>query len=285
MKDFKLLLIVAAITGILYWGVEPLAHSVMHPAVAPADYGFSDLEKIDSSKGNAAKGAELVMANCVACHGIKSQGFDAPMDHESASASYGVVPPDLSSAGRIYESNYLANFIKNPTKAAHLTHKFNESKPYPMPAYDWMSNEEIADIVAYFASIAPEKVSNQEVFVDACQRCHSMKYDKLLAETPEETLKDYMGSKAPDLSMMIRSKGEHYLHTFINEPQKLLHGTAMPRVGLNEEAEKQVVSYIESIGDSKKDERESLGIKAILFMMVLSVLAYLWKHKIWKEVE
>lgn len=285
MREFKLLLIVAAITGVLYWGVEPLAHSIMHPAVAPADYEFKDLEAIDTSKGNAQAGQELVMANCVACHGLKSQGIDAPMDNETASASYGVVPPDLSSAGLIYSDHYLANFIKNPTKAAKVEHKFNDARPYPMPAYDWMSTEEIAHIVAYFNSIAPERLASQEVFADACQRCHSIKYDKRLAETPEATLSGYMGAKAPDLSMMIRSRGEHYLHDFINDPQKLLHGTSMPRVGLTQEAENQVVAYMESVGDSKKSERESLGVKAIIFMMILSVLAYLWKRKVWKEVE
>lgn len=284
MRELKLLLIVSIITGVLYWGVEPLAHSVMHPAVTPADYTFSDLEKIDLSKGDSALGSELASANCIACHSIKSQGFDAPVDNESASASYGVVPPDLSSAGLIYEDNYLANFIKEPTKAAHVAHVFNDSKPYPMPAYNWMSDEEIAHIVAYFKSIAPKQLSNKEVFADACQRCHGMKYDSLAPITPEATLASYMGSAAPDLSMMIRSKGANYLHTFINEPQKQLHGTAMPRVGLTEQAQAQVVSYIESIGDSKKAEREDIGIKSMLFMAFMSILAYLWKRKIWSEV-
>ncbi|MGP1450162.1 MAG: c-type cytochrome [Wolinella sp.] len=284
MRDFKIFLVVAAITGVLYWGVEPLAHSVMHPATTPADYKFSDLAKIDLSKGDAAQGGELVVANCVACHSIKSQGFTAPMDSATASASYGVVPPDLSSTGAIYEDNYLASFIKNPAKAADVTHKFSNEKPHPMPAYDWMSDEEIANIVAYFNSIAPEKMTDKEVFIDACQRCHSMKYDKLVAETAEDSLRAYMGSKVPDLSMMIRSRSENYLHTFINQPQKLLHGTAMPRVGLNEEAERKVVSYLESVGDSKKAERESIGVKAIIFMIILSILAYLWKCRIWREV-
>ncbi len=52
--------------------------------------------------------------------------------------------------------------------------------------------------------------------------------------------------------MMIRSRGEQYLHDFINNTQKLLPGTAMPRVGLTEAAQAKVVSYIDQVGDSKK---------------------------------
>lgn len=83
---------------------------------------------------------------------------------------------------------------------------------------------------------------------------------------------------------MIRSRSLDYLHTFINDPQKRLAGTAMPRVGLTENAENQVIAYMESVGDSKKDEREALGYKLIIFMVIMGVVAYLWKRKIWHDV-
>lgn len=284
MKDFKALVIVAAVIGVLYLGVEVLAHKVMHPVTAPVDYTFRDLEGIDLSQGDAVAGKDAVVSNCIACHSLKSQGFEAPMDKEMAAATYGVVPPDLSGAGFIYESNYLANFIKNPTRATQLDHKFSAEAPYPMPAYDWLSSQEIANMIAYFKSIAPSHMSNKEVFAEACQRCHAVRYDKVLADTPSDILSKHMGAPAPDLSTMIRSRGADYLHTFTNEPQKLLPGTAMPRVGLNENAEAQVVAYLESVGDSKKEERESLGIKVILYTILLTLIAYFWKRKIWREV-
>ena len=83
--------------------------------------------------------------------------------------------------------------------------------------------------------------------------------------------------------MMIRSRNLEYLHTFINDPQKRLAGTAMPRVGLTQQAEDQVIAYMESVGDSKKAERESLGWKLVVFMVVMGVIAYLWKRKIWHD--
>ena len=39
-----------------------------------------------------------------------------------------------------------------------------------------MQPQEIADMVAYLKSIAPNEMTNKEVFTDACQRCHGIKY-------------------------------------------------------------------------------------------------------------
>ena len=281
MKELKIFGVVVFFTLVVYWGVEPFAHSVMHPHVTPADFKFKDLTPV-KAKGDVAKGQELVTANCIGCHGIKSQGFANPMDNASANAAYGVVPPDLSTAGKIYDEKYLANFIKNPPVTAKVAHKFVDGKNHPMPAYNWMPDEDIASIVAYLKSIAPEKLSNKEVFVDACARCHSMKYDKVQATGD---VSEYMASTPPDLSMMIRSRGKEYLETFINNPQKHLKGTAMPRVGLTAEAQEQVVTYIEQIGDSKKDEREAIAPWVLGFLAFMTVISYLWKKDIWDEVK
>ncbi|MCQ2646970.1 cytochrome c1, partial [Helicobacter pylori] len=47
MKEFKILIILIVVVGVIYYGVEPYAHSVMHPKVAPADFAFKDLEPMD----------------------------------------------------------------------------------------------------------------------------------------------------------------------------------------------------------------------------------------------
>ena len=284
MKELKILTIVLFFTAITYWGVEPYAHSQMHPHVAPADFSFKDMDVLQV-KGNAKNGKALVDANCIACHGIQSVGLEAPLSAEDAATAYGVVPPDLSHAGIIYDNNYLAGFLKDPVSASKLSHKFSDAKPYAMPAYSFLSEQEIADIVMYLHTIVSDQVSNKTVFEEACGRCHSMKYDGVKAQTPPTLMKGYLGAEAPDLSMMIRSKKMEYLNTFINEPLKMVEGIAMPRVGLTQASQAQVVSYMESIGDRKKAEREDLGVKLIGFMAIFTLIAYLWKVKIWKEVE
>lgn len=287
MREFKILAVVLFFVGIVYWGVEPFAHSKLHPHVSPADFTFTDLGN-NAKVGNAQKGAQTIVdGGCVGCHGISAAGLPAPMDPVAASASFGVVPPDLSTAGVLYDKNYLAALIKNPTKALKVEHKFNETRPHPMIAFYGLGgdiDQEIADIVAYLQSIAPKKMDDKAVYVDACLRCHDIKYDKLLSPSDKEALSAYMGTLPPDLSIMIRAKGKEYLTTFINDPQKHLQGTSMPRVGLTKASQDQVISYMEKVGDRKKAERESLGYKLIGFMIIFTILAYLWKATVWREV-
>ncbi len=293
MRELKILAVVVFFSGVLYWGVEPFAHSKLHPHVEPADYTFADVDGLQGMNGDAIKGAELVAANCTACHSIESQGFPKIMDDASSAASYGVVPPDLGTSGAIYDENFLAAVIKNPAKATKTEHKFQDGKTHPMPGYDWMQPQEIADMVAYLKSIAPAELTNKEVYIDACQRCHSIKYgdfrfdgtkSSMLAFTPDENIKAYMGIVPPDLSQYIRSRGEGYLHTFINDPQKHLEGTAMPRVGLTKAAEDQVVAYMTEVGDSSKPKREALAGPFLGYLVIFAIFAWLWKAKIWREV-
>ena len=283
MREIKILAIVIFFTAVTYWGVEPYAHSQMHPHVAPADFSFKEMPSL-AVNGNIDNGKTLVEANCIACHSIKSLGFEAPMSNDDAAGAYGVVPPDLSHAGVIYDKNYLAGFLKDPVSATKLSHKFGDAKPYAMPSYSFLSEQEIADIVAYLKNVVATKPTDKMVFEEACGRCHSMKYDSFKAQTSNTFMKNYLGSEAPDLSMMIRSKKAEYLTTFINEPLKMVEGIAMPRVGLTQASQEQVIAYMEHVGDRKKAEREDLGLKLIGFMAIFTLIAYLWKVQIWKEV-
>ena len=289
MRELKIFAVVVALTLITYWGVEPFAHSQMHPHVEAPDYEFKDVDGLKEVKGDATNGATLVQSNCTACHGIEKAGFPAVMDNASSAAAYGVVPPDLSTAGYLYDANYLAAFIKNPAKASLVEHKFVDGKIHPMPGYDWMQPQEIADMVAYLQSIAPKEMTNKEAFTNACQRCHGIKYGdmkggSMASHTPNADIKSYMGKIPPDLSQYIRSRGHEYLHEFVNNPQKHLEGTAMPRVGLTEAAEMQVITYMEEVGDSKKAEREELGPKFLIYLVVFAIFAWLWKVKQWREM-
>jgi ubiquinol-cytochrome c reductase cytochrome c1 subunit len=252
------------------------------------EFWASNKEAI-AATGNVANGEVLVTSNCTACHSIESKGFPKVMDNASSAAAYGVTPPDLSTAGKLYTKEFLAAFIKNPAIASKVSHKFVEGRVHPMPSYDWMQPQEIADMVAFLKDIAPKEMTNKEVFTNACQRCHSIKYadmkgGTMAAFTPNTEIKAYMGKIPPDLSQMIRSRGHEYLETFINNPQKHLEGTSMPRVGLNEEAQAQVVSYLEEIGDSKKAQREELGPKFLIYLVIFAIFGFLWKASKWRDV-
>ena len=341
MRELKILAVVVILTLITYWGVEPFAHSQMHPHVSPANFKFEEADKVSAKEkvekaqkaleeakklnnektikgatltldeaakydttvnefwasnqdalkatGNVANGETLVTSNCTACHSIESKGFPQLMDNASAGAAYGVTPPDLGSAGKLYNATYLAAFIKDPATASRVAHKFVDGRAHPMPSYDWMQPQEIADMVAYLESIAPKEMTNKQVFNDACQRCHGIKYadmkkGSMAAFTSNGDIKAYMGKLPPDLSQYIRSRGANYLETFINDPQKQLEGTAMPRVGLTQESQAQVIKYLEEVGDSKKAQREELGPKFLIYLAIFAIFAFLWKASKWRDV-
>ncbi|HED7881858.1 TPA: cytochrome c1 [Campylobacter coli] len=373
MRELKIFLVVVVFTALVYWGVEPYAHSVMKPHVAPANFDYAaedtayakgiiaekeialedakksndakriesaqkdldkakenlakveelwaDVAKIDFTKGNAAKGKEFFNNNCFTCHGVKEDDIAANI----TDSSLGVIPPDLSSAGVIFDEKFLAALIMNPALALKVDHKFGDA--FIMTAYnsevsgdsEELVNANIADVIAYLKEVglkfeakenatikqeaelkyskiedANEKsalvekeiafAKDKSTFIEACGRCHDIKYDNFFTPSNHNDLANYLGSVPPDLSMMIRSRGEQYLHDFINNTQKLLPGTAMPRVGLTEDAQVKVVSYLEKVGDSKKEERESTGIYIMIFFVILSIFAIGWKRSVWSKL-
>lgn len=44
MKQLVSFIVVVVVTAVTYWGVEPYAHSIMHPEVAPANFNFAEAD-------------------------------------------------------------------------------------------------------------------------------------------------------------------------------------------------------------------------------------------------
>ncbi|RUM59918.1 MAG: cytochrome c1 [Persephonella sp.] len=284
MKELKILAVIVVLVLIGYWGIEPLAHSIMHKHIEEAikkynlpDFKFSDLDPIPSGlQGNPQAGKEAVKTFCISCHSVKKEGINAPMPPQAAAQSFGVVPPDLSNIGGILDEKYLFNFLKNPQKAT-------ENPKFAMPALG-LSDQQAIDIVAYLKSIAKKNMSGKEVVEEGCVRCHSIKYQKIQALSPPDTMKKYLGKVPPDLSVIYKAKGEEYLHAFINKPQAILPGTGMPRVGLDKEAQEKAIAYLEEIADPHKEQRTKVGIIVLAYLLVMVGLTYAWKRKIWKNL-
>jgi len=316
MKELKIFGIVAIFTLVLYWGVEPFAHSQMHKHVEGHDFVYNgaadveeaeaakkedtvkakkafwaDVEKISKLKGDAAAG-EATFAMCAGCH------------MEGAVNMGGVVPPPLDHAGALYEKNYLIALIKDPAMASNVDHKYKDTMTHPMGSIKTMVTEpqDIANVVAYLKAKKAGEVTTKEAFTEACSRCHAMRYAKTtqLGDTPkfkhkkdelahkikvideQNLVKAYMGKLPPDLSIIIRARSEHFLETFVENPQSGLPGTSMPRVGLTHEGYEKVKTYLEEIGDPSKPAREELGPKVLLFFLIFTGLAFLWKKSMWK---
>jgi ubiquinol-cytochrome c reductase cytochrome c1 subunit len=230
---------------------------------------------------------------------------------EGAANMGGVTPPSLDHAGAIYDKNFLIALIKDPAMATNVDHKYpNGTMAHPMGSVSSMvtTPQDIANVVAYMQAKKAGEVTPKEAYIEACGRCHANRYGKLtqLGEIPKtksniktgqdiEALKyqqkvateqaalaDYLGTLPPDLSIMIRARSEHFLETFIENPQSQLPGTAMPRTGLNKEGMEKVMAYLEETGDPSKPLREETGPKVLLFFVIFTALAFLWKKSMWK---
>ncbi len=319
-KELKILGIVAAFTLVLYWGVEPFAHSQMHKHVeghglvydGTADIEeaskdkkevkkkfWADVKKIAALKGDA-KAGEATYAMCAGCH------------MEGATNMGGVTPPSLEHAGAIYDKNFLIALIKNPAMATNVDHKYKDTATHPMGGVMSMvsSDQDIANVVAYLKEKKAGEVTPREAYKEACGRCHAnryakltqlgeipktksniktgqdiekMKYDQKVAEE-QAALADYLGKLPPDLSIIYRARSEHFLDTFIENPQSQLPGTAMPRTGLNHEGMEKVMAFLEETGDPSAPARAALGPWVLLFFVIFTILAYLWKQSHWRDL-
>ncbi|MCK9454509.1 MAG: c-type cytochrome [Sulfurimonas sp.] len=311
-KEPLILVVVVAFSLLTYWLVEPFAHSVMHKHVESQNFAYADLPAITKT-GNVANGKELTMGagGCTGCHSITKEGIPANMDAVTAAGVYGVNPPDLSDAGAVYDAKFLADLIKNPAHALKVEHKFDAAKGqmHPMVAFYGAGgdiDQEVADMVAYMQSIAVSKdeLTPRMAYENACGRCHEMRYENWtqLGTKPsfkfekdalaydievleyQEALTAYMGKLPPDLSAYIRSRSEHFLSTFIEDPQAHLAGTAMPRVGVTADAAQKIIEHMADAGDTKRHERASVGANVMWYILIFAIFAYLWKRSVWKEL-
>jgi len=252
---------------------------------------WSEVKTIAALKGNATAG-EAGFGICLGCH----NGAGVNMG--------GVIPPNLDHAGAIYDKNYLIALVKDPAMASNVDHKYADTMMHPMGSIKTMftDNQSIADVVAYLMEKKAGEVTPKVAFNEACMRCHAVRYGKVtqLGDTPkfkhekdalahkikvideQNAVKAYMGKLPPDLSIIIRARSEHFLETFVENPQAQLPGTSMPRVGLSEEGYEKVKEYLTEVGDPSKPLREETGPKVLLFFLIFTILAFLWKKSMWK---
>lgn len=327
MRELKILAVVVFFSLLTYYLVEPYAHHEMHKKVDDQgneikieSHGFtydgtddiaeaerkgdaalvakkkafwSDVKTVASLKGDAVAG-EAGFGLCMGCHNGSNMNMG------------GAIPPNLDHAGAIYDKNYLIALIKDPAMASNVDHKYEDTMMHPMGSIKSMmsDDQQIADVVAYMLEHKAGEVTPKEAYMEACVRCHAVRYGQLtqLGETPafkhekealahkikvideQDAVKAYMGKLPPDLSMIIRARGNHFMETFIENPQSQLAGTSMPRVGLNHQGYEKVKAYLTEVGDPSKEKREALGPIVIGFFILFAILAFLWKKYQWRDL-
>ena len=250
-------------------------------------------------KGNVVQGETEFNNNCTGCH----NGMGMNMG--------GVIPPGLDHAGALYDKKYLVALLKDPAMASNVDHKYSDTSTHPMGSIKGsLLSQQIVDIIAYLKAKKGGEPTAKQAFMEACVRCHAIRYDKVtqLGDTPKtkENIKTghdieamkyaqkvaeeqaniatYMGKLPPDLSMIIRARSSHFMETFIEDPQRQLAGTSMPRVGLSKAGYEKVHEYLMDIGDPSKPAREMAAPWVIGFFLIFTLLAYFWKKFQWKDL-
>ncbi|MBV1870165.1 MAG: cytochrome c1 [Gammaproteobacteria bacterium] len=126
-----------------------------------------------------------------------------------------------------------------------------------------------------------------------------------LSSMPADLAKKWFGTPPPDMSLEARLNGNDWLYSYLigfyeddSRPfgynNHVFKDVGMPNVlaglkaDLGEEKFKAAVNdltnYMAYMADPVKVEREELGTKVIIFLLILLIPAYLLKVEYWKDV-
>ncbi len=131
---------------------------------------------------------------------------------------------------------------------------------------------------------------------------------RIMAQMPPEAAAiAFGGAMPPDLSLMAiaRDGGVHYLYSFltgfyVNDKGEtnnhIYPSTRMPDIlgistatDVKQRAEiitkaKEMTAFLNWAADPHAEERKQLGIYVIAYLLLLTVLLYLWKVQIWRKL-
>ena len=124
---------------------------------------------------------------------------------------------------------------------------------------------------------------------------HAMPHDPIQISMPAVDARQWFGRVPPDLSLTARERGRAWIYTYLNsfyaDPSRpfgannrLVPDVAMPNVlvplrddnGMTQQQFEQslndVVAFLSYVAEPEKAERESLGWKVLLFLLILLIL-------------
>ncbi len=162
----------------------------------------------------------------------------------------------------------------------------------------------------------PEDVMKENLIFD-----DSKIHDLMKSAMPQKYAENWFGAAPPDLSLIARYRGAdwlyNYLRAFYKDPARPygVNNTVFPDVGmphvleplqgvqfLTEEGELELISegalsadeydnavrdlvnFLDYVGEPIKVKRQSLGVYVLLFILVFFVFAYLLKKEYWRDI-
>jgi ubiquinol-cytochrome c reductase cytochrome c1 subunit len=132
--------------------------------------------------------------------------------------------------------------------------------------------------------------------------------DSMMSLSPVEVRKESYGKVPPDLSLMAiaREKGPDYIYSLLTgfyntedggSDNHIFPGIKMPdplgysftEPGSEDRAQieaqaRDVVSFLVWAADPSAEERESIGVYVIIYLVILTILLYLVKRRVWRRL-
>ena len=174
-----------------------------------------------------------------------------------------------------------------------------------------------------------------KLFMNYCSGCHAISFmrynrigedlglsDELVAENlmfagnkpgetittamPEDAAGKWFGGAPPDLSLVARSKGTHWIYTYLKSfyeddsrifgvNNSVLVNASMPDVLWSlkqsqtetdfDQNIRDITNFLDYVGEPAKLIRLKLGKWVLLFLGILLILTYLLKKEYWKDVK
>lgn len=180
------------------------------------------------SLGNAENGKILVHEEieCLGCHTI---------DHKITDKK--PVGPDLTQTTIRRSSDWLMTFLTDPSKLVDGT---------KMPMFDWTSDEEINDVIAYLETIKKpvDKSGSGEQLVKEydCRACHK------IGDISQGGLEGpAWRDRFPDLTHIGSKLKSDWMKKWLKDPQAIRPGTFMPTFNLTDKEINAIVKYLASL--------------------------------------
>ena len=192
---------------------------------------------------------ELAVSNLIFTGQKIGETFKTSMSSDDAKAWFGATPPDLTMVTRVRSPEWVYNFL--------LTFYEDPSRPFGT------NNKVFKDVGMPHVLLPLQGV--QQAVCEGNRPIDILKVQSLVEQGRIDTVKE---------------SGPENCHRL-----ELEEGTGLYSEEEMHQAAFDIANFLHYVGDPTRQERETLGVYVIAFLLVLLVLAYFLNRNFWQDVK
>lgn len=264
------LLIAAATALFLSSGAAQAASGQYHPPLMDVDFSFEGVFG-QYDKGQLRRGFKIYKQVCASCHGLRLVAYRNLMDIgftedevKDIASEYEVRLPHNSEGELLNEDG---EFFTRPATPAD---KF--VSPFP--------NDEMA--IAINGALPPDLSLMAKARKSGPEYIYSFLMGYVY-DIPEEisSQKSFISNDTKNFNLYFPGYYNSMPPQMYDELVEYEDGTPMTA----EQHAKDISAFLNWAAEPELDERKSLGLKVMLFLLVLTAMLYALKRKIWADVK